>query len=858
MGLTVPPDEDRWSGVSRPPDRDPALPPRLAQALAAHARWRDAGIHLVGVRHHSPGCAAALTALLNEVRPAVVLIEGPREYGALLPALADERTKPPVAILSVAERTSGFYPLADFSPEWVALRWGSANGATVEFIDASYADIGDPDGVEVRTLQAEHHLARSDLIAAVGARLGCRDHDETWEHLFEVRSPDELADWRRFFADTLAWGALARLDAERELLDADNTHAREAVMAAILDRYRDTTGGVVVVTGAFHTLALLDVLENAPEAAWVRAKAGAALDPEREAWLIRYDFDRLDGLRGYGAGMPAPGFWQRAWQARSAGVDPRRFATEIVLEVADRLRATGEPAGSATVMDAVGQAVRLADLRGRGWPGRTDLTDALLSCFVKDDSGLSGAIGEALRDVFGGPTLGQIPDGVAAPPLVAEARREAARLRFVIDDATPRQVSLDTQRKPSHVKRREFLARMRFIGSGFSRQLGGADLVQGTGAGLLFEDWEYAWTPLVEAALIAASARGATIAELIRIGVSERLGDEQLGAGRVARLITELLVMGEPDALRPALAALRHCYDDEVHLGSVVASLHALVSLLAEQGRLSLGEHADVVSELIGTDLIGTGLGCAAHLIAPLSGLRAEDQPGACDVLIGLRSLLLRLGDSLPAEIDTPPPSGFVDTQPPSVELVETSSVSTSATRGGSVSTSSTSGHALRRELRLLRRDPRTPARLHGCLLGLAFSDAELDADELAQASAAHLAPGADPERVADFVLGLLQAAPDLLLHTPELVEALNAALGAMEPEAFLGVLPDLRRAFTWLKPTETHALAAMLARLTGAAVTELDTVLEADPLLAERAASVERELVASLRRDGLTAWVAS
>ena len=794
----------------------PALPERLQLALAAHARWRDAGIDLVGIRHHSPGCAAALAALLEEVRPAVVLIEGPREYAALLPALADERTRPPVAILSVGERTSGFYPLADFSPEWVALRWGTANGATVDFIDASYADIGDPDGVEVRTLQAEHHLARSELIAAVGDRLGCRDHDETWEHLFEVRSPEALADWRRFFADTLAWGAMARLDADRELLDADGTHRREAVMAAILDRYRDTSGGVVVVTGAFHTLALLDVLENAPEAAWVRAKAGAALNPKREAWLIRYDFDRLDGLRGYGAGMPAPGFWQRAWQARSDGIDPRRFATEVVLEVAERLRTTGEPAGSATAMDAVGQALRLAELRGRGWPGRTDLTDALLSCFVKDDLGLSGAIGEALRGVFGGPTLGEIPDGLAAPPLVAEARREASRLRFVIDDATPRQVSLDTQRKPSHVKRREFLARMRFIGSGFARQLGGADLVQGTGAGLLFEDWEYAWTPLVEASLIAASARGATIAELVRTGVSKRLDDEHLGAGRVARLITELLVMGEPDALRPALDALRRCYDDEVHLGSVVASLHALVSLSAEQGRLSLGARGDAVAELIGTELIGTGLACAAHLIAPLSGLRPEDQPGACDDLIGLRSLLLRLQDQ-------------------SVELLP-----------------------LRRELRLLRRDPRTPARLHGCLLGLGFSDAELDADELARASAAHLAPGADPERVADFVLGLLQAAPDLLLHTPELVETLNAALGAMEPEAFLTVLPDLRRAFTWLKPTETHALAAMLARLTGAAVTELDTVLEADPLLAERAASVERDLVASLRRDGLTEWVAS
>ncbi|MFT3971318.1 MAG: DUF5682 family protein [Micropruina sp.] len=826
------------------------VPLRLARALAAHSGWRDAGVHLVGIRHHSPGCAAALGALLAEVQPAVVLIEGPREYGALLPALADDRTRPPVAILSVGERTSGFYPLADFSPEWVALRWGAANGAAVEFIDASYADIGDPDGVEVRTLQAEHHLARSEMIAAVGSRLGCRDHDETWEHLFEVRTPAELADWRRFFADTLAWGALARLDAERELLDADGTHRREAVMAAILDRYRDTTGGVVVVTGAFHTLALLDVLEGTPEAAWVRAQAGASLDPEREAWLIRYDFDRLDGLRGYGAGMPAPGFWQRAWQARSEGIDPRRFTTEVVLEVAGRLRAAGEPAGSATALDAVGQALRLAELRGRGWPGRTDLTDALLSCFVKDDSGFSGAIGEALRGVFGGPTLGQIPDGLAAPPLVAEARREASRLRFVIDDATPRQVSLDTQRKPSHVKRREFLARMRFIGSGFARQLGGADLVQGTGAGLLFEDWEYAWTPLVEAALIAASTRGATIAELVRTGVSERLDAEHLGAGRVARLITELLVMGEPDALRPALAALRRCYDDEVHLGSVVASLHALVGLSAEQGRLRLSVHAGVI-----TELVSTGLACAAHLIAPLAGLRPEDQPGACGDLISLRSLLLRLENSSPAEPDTPQPSEFVDTQPPSVEF-SPSSVERVGTL--SVSPTSTSGHALRRELRLLRRDPRTPARLHGCLLGLAFSDAELDADELAQASAAHLAPGADPERVAEFVLGLLQAAPEVLLHTPELVEALNTALGSMEPEAFLTVLPDLRRAFTWLKPTETHALAAMLARLTGAAATELDTVLEADPLLAERAASVERELVASLRRDGLAAWVAS
>ncbi len=824
-------------------------PPRLAHALAALTRWRDRGVHFVGIRHHSPGCAAALATLLDEVRPAVVLIEGPREYDRLLPTLADARTVPPVAVLSVGERQSAFYPLADFSPEWVALRWGMAAGATVRFFDASYSD--DPDADEVRTLQAEHHLARSELIAAVAAALGCRDHDEVWEHLFEVRGPEALADWRAFFADTLAWAGLARLDADRALLDGDGTHAREAVVASVLQQYRDEPGGVVVVTGAFHTLALLEVLDGAPEAAWVRAHKPAAHQPDREAWLIRYDFDRLDGLRGYGAGMPSPGFWQRAWLARAAGASPRDFAVDMVLEVAARLRASGEPIGSASVMDAAGQAVRLAELRARSWPGRTDITDALVSCFVKDDSGLSGAIGEALREVFGGPTLGELPDGLASPPLVAEARRIATKLRFVITDATPRAVSLDTQRKPAHRRRREFLARMRFVGSGFARQTGGADLVQGLGAGLLFEDWEYAWTPLVEANLIAASAKGATLAELVRTGVARRLGRDDTSAASVASLITELIVMGEPDALAPALAALRQCYDDEAHLGSVVASLHALAGLLADQGRLALGEHLVTVRQLI-----ASGLAAAAGLVPPLTGLRADDQAKACDDLIALRSLLVRFEDSSVERADRP------SVEPPSVELVETG-VSTSAT--SEVSTGSTSEvstrsttEPVRRELRRLRRDPALPARLHGCLLGLAFSDAELDPDELAGAAAAHLAPGADADRVAGFLLGLLQAAPDLLLHTPELVAALNAALAAMEAEAFLAVLPDLRRAFTWLKPSETSRLAGQLAELTGARASDLDAVLSIDPAVAEQAAALERELTGSLVRDGLAAWLAS
>lgn len=785
----------------------------LEGTLAAHARQRDAGVHLVPIRHHSPGCARALAALLDEVRPAVVLIEGPREYRALLGALGDERTRPPIAILSTADDGAAFYPLAEYSPEWVALRWGLAHGAVVDFIDASYAAQARDDDPGVRTLQAERHLARSRSIAALATELGCRDHDEVWEHLFEVRAADALADWRTFFADTLAWGALARRDATREHLDADGTHAREAVMAAMLARHAGSSDPVVVVTGAFHTPALLACLEDAPEAAWVRAHPSGDLDAAREAWLVRYDDARLDALRGYGAGMPAPGFWQRAWAARAAGADARAFTVDVVLDVVAHLRGDGHPWGSASVLATAEQALRLAELRGRAWPGRTDVLDALLSCLAKDESGLAGPLADAVAATFTGNALGDLPPGVAAPPLVAEVRREAERLRLTVSDVTVRRVDLDTQRRPAHVRRREFLAKLRFVGSGFARQVGGADLVAGQGAGLLVEQWEYAWTPHVEAALIEAATRAPTLAALVRARVAER-ADGHRSAAEVATLLAELVVMGEHDALEPVLGRLAATYDTEAHLGSLVASLHTLAGLLAETGRLSLGPAAARVAELV-----AAGLGACAFQVRPLARIDADAAGPACTVLGSLHALLGRMADA-----DAPP------------DAVAT----------------------VRRELRGLLTDAAAPARIHGCLVALAHLDGALTSHDVEAAIAAHLSPGADAERTAGFVLGLLGAAPDVLLHTRELVRALDAALGAMPPDDFLAVLPDLRRAFTFLKPLETHRLASQVAELTGAAASELDAVWSVDPGLGPEALRVERDLVAGLVRDGLAGWGAS
>lgn len=794
------------------------VPDRLVRGLEALRRWRAAGVVLVPVRHHSPGCAAALTRLLEDVRPARVLIEGPREYTALLPALGDERTKPPVAVLSTGNGRAAFYPLAAFSPEWVALRWGLSAGAVVDFIDQSYADQVEPRDAGVRTLQAETHLGRSASIAALAARLGCRDHDEVWEHLFEVRTPDQVRQWPGFFDDVFAWSALARLDSDRELLDADGTHAREAVMGALLERHRPAGDGpIVVVTGGFHTLALLDVLDGTPEAEWVRAQRPAELDPQRPAYLIRYDYARLDGLRGYGAGMPAPGFWQRVWRARTAvePAGPRSLVTDVLLDVAARLRQDGEPLGAATVQAAAEQALRLAALRDRPWPGRTDVLDAMLSCFAKDDSGFSGALGAAIAGVFGGTALGEVPPGLASPPLVAEVRRGAERLHFNVSDAEVRTVSLDTQRRPAHVRRREFLARVRFTGCGFARQTGGADLVTGTALGQLFEEWQYAWTPLVEAALIEASLTGPTLDAVVRARFAQRLAEPQAGSAQLATLIAEILVMGLPDLLPEALDALAARYDQEPSLAALVASLHALANLRLG-GRLDLGGHADALRRTL-----DTGLAATSYQVAQLGGVGPDEAPATCSALVSLRDLMVRL---------------------------EADDHSDDRAAAG----------AIRRELARLRSRRDVQARVRGCLVGLGFADRELTDADLEREIAGHLSPGTVAEDVAAFLQGALEASPDLLLHNPDLLVIVDQRLAALDEKAFLAILPDLRQAFTFLKPTETHRLATLVARHLGVSADELDTVVAVDPALAAVAVEIERELVASLRRDGLGSWVAT
>jgi hypothetical protein len=120
------------------------------------------------VRHHSPAVARHLEAAIAKRRPKVVFIEGPWEANELIPYVVDAKTKPPVAIYcsyrdddnvlglagiespaaDIPARFACWYPLLEYSPEYVALRAAARVGAKGLFMDLPHHGLIKPAGRE--------------------------------------------------------------------------------------------------------------------------------------------------------------------------------------------------------------------------------------------------------------------------------------------------------------------------------------------------------------------------------------------------------------------------------------------------------------------------------------------------------------------------------------------------------------------------------------------------------------------------------------------------------------------------------------------------------------------------------------
>ncbi len=763
-----------------------------AQALQLLAPM--ANLRLAPVRHHSPRCARHLRALIEAFAPDTLLIEGPQELDALLPALQHAKAQPPLAVYLHAAlgrgddelRCRGYIPFAEFSPEWVALRAASGLGAAVRFIDLPYgarlALSAQPESFATApepTLDVEPPRQAPDVLAGLIEQAGCRDFDEWWDRHFE--SGVEPATAADYFADLLAFSLLLRADGAGD--DAENA-AREAHMAAQVRMALDEGRRCLVVCGGYHVPGILAGLGERLPASVAEALAAlgfAAAPPvvprgagpgsgEVGAHLIAYSLERLARASGYAAGLPAPGYYQAVWQAWEKGRElPHATAWPVLAaRLAVRLREDGLPATLPDASEAVAMAGRLAALRGcRG--GRAELAEALQATLVKDTDD-AGRFARALDALFGGDASGRLPPNAPLAPLLVDVQAFCTRYRLPARLGGAQRKELDIYRSARHRLISQGLQRLRFLGIPYAQRLAGPDFVAGSDLARVREIWELRWQPETVTALTEAARYGSSLEEAAVNRLLERLAQSNAAtavagtpvAGSPAALVLEVLVMG--------LEALAERVLDAVVLW-LERSFDAL-ALAQAAGRLAQAYEAR-------NALGGVGL-------ARLQPLLARAFAQAC-----LRLPALGQGDAAHA-------AAAVDALADLHGMVRRAAAWAD-------------GPLLLDACGALH-DADVPAPVRGAAAGvLAMAGHWSAADtERALADALGLAHTA-PQAMGEYLQGFLRIARGWLLSHPPTVQRLSACLAAWSEEEFLDGLPALRLAFSQLTRRELQAFAQLL-----------------------------------------------
>ncbi|MEU7023172.1 DUF5682 family protein, partial [Streptomyces sp. NPDC046203] len=455
-------------------------------AAPTRAPGVPAGPLLLGVRHHGPGSARAVAAALDAGRPKVVLIEGPPEADALVALAADEAMRPPVALLAHAVDDPGraaFWPLAEFSPEWVAIRWALAHGADVRFIDLPAAHTlaatdptwgdgegeGDDDGAgpDARAGAGPH----IDPLAELAEAAGYDDPERWWEDAVELRGGTD--PFAPFEAVAEAMGAL------REAY-GHGGNARDPVREAYMRLQlraacKEYGDDVAVVCGAWHVPALRRTGRATADRALLKGLPKVRTVMTWVPWTHR----RLARRSGYGAGIEAPGWYAHLFSA------PDRTVVRWLTKVAGLLRDEDLPVSSAHVIEAVRLADTLAVLRGRPGPGLDETTDAVRAV-MGDGSDVPLAL---IHDrLVVGDVLGTVPDGAPAVPLQRDLERLQRSLRLK-PEARERDLELDL-RKDNDSARSRLLHRLRLLGVGW-----GEPVVGRGSTGTFRESWRLRWRP---------------------------------------------------------------------------------------------------------------------------------------------------------------------------------------------------------------------------------------------------------------------------------------------------------------------------------------------------------------------------
>lgn len=457
-------------------------------------------VHILGIRHHGPGSARNVRAFLEELKPDIVLVEGPPEADAILQWMVHPELKPPVAILCYQPddpRQSVFYPFAEFSPEWQAMVFAKTNNIPVRFFDlpisqqlamhskeseALFPEQANNAAAEVET---EYDI-KGDPITYLAEAAGYEEGEKWWEQMFEYRHNSEqvfeaVAEAMQTLRDTLR----LKEDRREQLRE---THMRKMIRQAQREMY--TT--IAVICGAWHVPALGTMPSQKEDNELLKGLPKVKV----ECTWIPWTYSRLSFYSGYGAGIHSPGWYEHIWHY------PHDDGTRWMSKVAQLFRKNGMDTSVAHVIEAVRLSETLASLRGWSKAGLEELNEATLSVLCN---------GEAIQlqvihdELIVSNKIGEVPTDIPKPPLQVDIEKLQKRLRLP-PAADFKDYTLDL-RKEMDLARSVFLHRLRLLGIGWGTPS------QASGRGTFKEQWRLQWDPAFSIDIIEKGTWGTTVEE---------------------------------------------------------------------------------------------------------------------------------------------------------------------------------------------------------------------------------------------------------------------------------------------------------------------------------------------------------
>jgi hypothetical protein len=721
-------------------------------------------VHVFGVRHHGPGCARSLIGALSALEPDVVLVEGPPDAQDVLGLAAHADIAPPVALLVYpvdAPKRAVFYPFAEFSPEWQAIRWSLARGVDVRFMDLpqahrmaeeepgdeesggeltpdpSAAETAPPDPVEPAAPASRQ--PERDPLDLFAEAAGYTDHELWWEHQIERhRDPTGLFD-----AIREAMGAVRGDEAApKNLLEARREAYMRTVVRAAVKEGRER---IAVVCGAWHSPVLVDHGTAKADAALLKGLPKTRVD----ATWIPWTHSRLSFRSGYGAGVHSPGWYAHLWTA------PDHAVTRWAVEMARLLRSEELDAPSASVIEVVRLADTLAALRGLRSPGLAELNESAVSILGGGEPTALSLVRDRLEI---GHVLGKVPDDAPTVPLQRDLSALQKRLRLK-PSSEIKPLELDLRNETDRERSRLF-HRLTALEIAWAERKPAA----GRKLGTFNETWSLRWVPEMEVSLIEASVWGNTV----------------------------------------EAAADARARDDGAH----AADLAALTPIL---DRALLAELPGAVDELLGRVQERAAVGAdVQHLMLALPPLARASRYGdvrrtPTDALLAVIAALFER-----VVVGLRPACTNIDADAAAERL--------RALIGVQESLGILDDAAWQAEWELALRQLADDDAAHGLIRGWScrslFERAKLSEDELDRRAGLALSPVTPALDAAAWIEGLLHGAGMALLHQDGVWIALDRFVARLSGDDFQEMLPLLRRAFSSFSGPERRMMAERIREL--------------------------------------------